>query len=573
MQFRVLAIAAVLGCSGTSSRPAAIPPVKSTITAAPQLRAAPPAGLPFATLDAERRRFRSEGQLEGLAAEPAIGAAGPLISEDPGGRPAMSTSKFVDLIKKPHPKPTGKRFHVEERLLRREPSVSLGNGRVVTVLFETIRPIPGASLYLGTVPPGPGLGLARYRKQATEAVSSKDGKKHSISYKLGKLLKAKYAHDDLRLRGRGVLAMRLEVLDREEGSTRLFDLQTQLRCQPSPCTPESELVQLPSFSIAPVIDLPTPSSAVVSFDTDVATSARVLVVDAGGAMRRVDSEVSGTHHEIEVGELEPDRAYRYYVIIGDRRAEIASSRGAVVRTAPGGDRPVSFVVMSDSRSGHGVGEQRFAGTNMEVLRALFDRIDDEPTDFAIFAGDQIDGFQTSMPSFDYELRQWRRTVQPWAASLPIYEGMGNHEQVIEAHQPGWALPLRAERRAEESFAEHFVNPRNGPKPRRPDAPTFMENTYSFDYGTVHVASITSNYWFRSHDALKDHPAGDRGHREGWVPTEVLDWLDRDLADARKRGQRHLFVFTHEPAFPNGGHAKDGMYWHGKEPHVLAMRDR
>jgi hypothetical protein len=450
---------------------------------------------------------------------------------------------------------------------------NVGRDGVVTVLFETIRPIPGASLYLGTVPPEPTLGLARYRKQSTALTSSKDGRKHSISYRIGKLLKPKYAHDDLRLHGRGILAMRLEVLDDHEGSTRLFDLQTRIRCLPSPCTSSSEVVQLPSFSVAPVVDLPTATSVVVSFDTDAATAARVVAIAPDGKRLRVDSKTRGTHHEIQVAGLAGDQPYRYYVFIGDRRGETATSRGAVFRTAPQQDRPISFAVMSDSRSGHGVGEQRFAGTNMEVLRALFDRIDDDPTDFIIFAGDEIDGLQTSMPSFEYELRQWRRVVQPWAAMIPIFEGMGNHEQVIEAHVPGWALPLSSSRRAEEVFAEQFVNPENGPTPTRKDAPTFSENTYSYDYGPVHVASITSNYWFRSHDALENHPAGDRGHREGWVPDEVLDWLDRDLADARKRGQKHLFVFTHEPAFPNGGHAKDGMYWNGKEPQVLEQRDR
>jgi hypothetical protein len=53
----------------------------------------------------------------------------------------------------------------------------------------------------------------------------------------------------------------------------------------------------------------------------------------------------------------------------------------------------------------------------------------------------------------------------------------------------------------------------------------------------------------------------------------LAWLDADLAAARERGQRHLFVYTHEPMFPNGGHTGDAMYWGGEIPEVLAMRDR
>ena len=37
-------------------------------------------------------------------------------------------------------------------------------------------------------------------------------------------------------------------------------------------------------------------------------------------------------------------------------------------------------------------------------------------------------------------------------------------------------------------------------------------------------------------------------------------------------RKHLFVFTHEPGFPNGGHTSDGMYWKGKVPAVLERRN-
>ncbi|MEO1171275.1 MAG: hypothetical protein AAFX94_04375, partial [Myxococcota bacterium] len=60
--------------------------------------------------------------------------------------------------------------------------------------------------------------------------------------------------------------------------------------------------------------------------------------------------------------------------------------------------------------------------------------------------------------------------------------------------------------------------------------------------------------------------------EGWLTQGQLDWLDADLARARAGGARHLFVFTHEPAFPNGGHVQDAMWYRGKVLEVLERRD-
>ena len=101
----------------------------------------------------------------------------------------------------------------------------------------------------------------------------------------------------------------------------------------------------------------------------------------------------------------------------------------------------------------------------------------------------------------------------------------------------------------------------------------IENNYSFDHGPVHIAVVNSNYWVRSHLDRQDHPGGRGGQREGWLNDEILEWLDEDLADARRRGSTHLFVCTHEPGFPNGGHAHDAMYWNGEIPEVLTQRDR
>ena len=131
-------------------------------------------------------------------------------------------------------------------------------------------------------------------------------------------------------------------------------------------------------------------------------------------------------------------------------------------------------------------------------------------------------------------------------------------------------PIGSGPSAEDVFAEQFVNPPGAPA-APVGAPPYNENTYSVDIGTAHLSIVNSNYRYRSHPGNPDHPAGPEGNREGWLDDTTLDWLDADLAKARKAGQKHLFVFTHEPGFPNGGHVHDGLYWKGEVPAVLRQR--
>jgi 3',5'-cyclic AMP phosphodiesterase CpdA len=53
----------------------------------------------------------------------------------------------------------------------------------------------------------------------------------------------------------------------------------------------------------------------------------------------------------------------------------------------------------------------------------------------------------------------------------------------------------------------------------------------------------------------------------------LDWLEKDLTAARSARARHLFVFVHEPAFPNGGHIADSLWGGGRDPEAVSARDR
>src|SRR5690606_2608310 len=117
--------------------------------------------------------------------------------------------------------------------------------------------------------------------------------------------------------------------------------------------------------------------------------------------------------------------------------------------------------------------------------------------------------------------------------------------------------------SEDIFAREFVNPTNGPPPEREGLPPYLENVYSFDYGRVHFVSVNTNYWTSSRP-------GELGNREGYVMDKQMEWLRKDLEDARANGAGFIFGYTHEPGYPNGGHVGDGMYWRGR---IASMNER
>ena len=439
----------------------------------------------------------------------------------------------------------------------------------MTVTFETIRQIPAAAVFYGTIVPEDGLGTSRLRKRAREV--QRDGLVYTLTFDVWGILKEKYDVRRTRPSGEGVVAWRLEVLDDAYGSSRVYDGELAFRCERTPCeSNEVPLRQIPTLRLGPFVDQVQSNTAIVSFDTEWATQSYVLLRAEGEPPRVVDGS-AGTHHEITIDELHPGTRYRYHPMVIDRRGEHFVHRGGTFETAEEDLTRFEAVFLSDSRSGHGAADEHYAGTNRRVLRGLLGRAMQDDPRFVIFVGDLVDGYTTWEGSFRHELDAWKKTVQPFAAHLPIYEAIGNHESLVDIWAAGWAIH-RVNPSAEDLFAAAFINPTNAPDAAQ-GAPTYAENTYSFDYGNAHFAVFNSNYAYRSHAERDDHPGGTRGQREGFVNDATIEWLDADLTSARERGQRHLFVFTHEPGFPNGGHVKDGMWWHGQFEDVNAMRTR
>jgi hypothetical protein len=314
----------------------------------------------------------------------------------------------------------------------------------------------------------------------------------------------------------------------------------------------------------PFVDLPTPDGVTVSFETDLPTRAAVLVVDPSGKPQVFDAPSAGTRHEVALTGLSPDTLYAYRVAAIDARQVVGWSGDFALRTAPERTRPFRFAVMSDSRAALGGPEANVAASNHAILRAFFTEAFKLGADFIIFPGDLVDGYTTQRRDLEMQFEAWKRAVEPIGHYLPIFEGMGNHELLFSRPEKA-RIDLPPPNSTEDVFAAEFVNPTNGPPPERPGLPPYQENAYAFDYGSVHFVSVNTNYWISS------SPGPDVGNREGFIMERQMAWLRQDLKAAREKGASFIFVFTHEPGFPNGGHRGDAMYWNGKVKSVNAMR--
>ena len=472
-------------------------------------------------------------------------------------------------------------------LLTKGPSVVGFEGSKAVVEFETSIPTPAAVVRFGPITLAGGVREVLFRKVAGERLESGEtATVHRIEVDVSRLESSSY---DLYYieDGGGEVAYRVEIYDPRWDSASLYDRRFRYTREGPRKTGEYALASTMTFG--PFIDLVGPNSFVVSWETDVAAAGAVVLRDATFA----DPEVSLTH-EVAVEGLRPDTDYRYQVRYGLDEAHTETFRA---RTAPeegaGGCR---FAYASDSRGGAGGGEHELEGVNHATFKAILADAVSKEVDLMLFGGDLVNGYTTSEGAFRSELDSWKRAAGSVAFSLPIYEGVGNHEQLgdyLSAPEPGHTdnrFIIHRDREGPESlesvFSSEFTNPAGScygfnlrPEERQLDrgvvsGPDYAETVYSFNRGNCHFISVNTNYWFTGvmYDGTTVRFPSDQegtalalrlvgGNREGYVLPYQLKWLEEDLAGAEAdENIDWVFVFTHEPAFPNGGHLYDAMFW-------------
>jgi hypothetical protein len=154
-------------------------------------------------------------------------------------------------------------------------------------------------------------------------------------------------------------------------------------------------------------------------------------------------------------------------------------------------------------------------------------------------GDLVLGYTNDSTNLDKELKAWN---QLWEASPAKAAGIeliaipGNHEidNLAKVAVPsGERVWLR-------DMAPYITRGGNGPGVGVDGYTTDQSKlSYSFDYKDAHFVTVST-----------DAPGKD------WhVPTT---WVASDLAAAKTRGLKHIFVFGHKPAYAYAGVPTDGL---------------
>ena len=445
------------------------------------------------------------------------------------------------------------RQRAPERLLQSEPVVSLNPEGEATLEWETVVPTQGATIYLGI--PNDEISLDWPIYSSIRAVPEKEGAgtRHKASFDV-RAYAGRFAAR-LLLSG-GAFAYRLEILDPRKPAIRFIDRHFHFHVDNDKFRLGLNLVEGPFLT---GIDK---ESAAVWWVTDKPSSGEVRLADG----RIIPSQDKlANRHVVRVTGLQPGQSYTYLVASRSSDSEVRS-RSYRLRTAPN-EPEFSFVFTCDGRTGGlGGGDTALEGINGASARAMAAQMARHEPHFFVFTGDLISGYTTREDDFRAQLRSWKRIYGPLCRQLPVYTGMGNHESLLDVFEDGTQADKQGEQSAEAVFASEFVHPMNGPEPERPGLPPYKGAVYSFDYAGCHFVQLNSDYWYSS------SPEQRPGNPFGRLLPGQLEWFEKDLDQAKAGGAGHIFVFVHEPAFPNGGHVPDSL-WGGGRPEGVAARDR
>jgi hypothetical protein len=290
------------------------------------------------------------------------------------------------------------------------------------------------------------------------------------------------------------------------------------------------------------------------------------------ANTRMMNPMGDVNHEIQIRGLKADTKYSYTVHYG----EYDETHHFRTAPEPGSRKAFIFAYTSDSRAGKGGGERDIYGTNAYIMKRMAALATSQNAAFFQFTGDLINGYSANIGETELQYTNWKRNLESFWHTMPFNVGFGNHEALVNIFKDNSTYGLQLDkwpyhnRSAEALFARLFVNPENGPEsedgatydPRSDtkDFPSYKENVYYYTYDNVAMVVLNSNYWYTPSTGIIPEVGG---NLHGYIMDNQLSWLEETIGKLeRDEHIDHVFVTIHTPAFPNGGHTTDDMWYSG-----------
>ncbi len=331
----------------------------------------------------------------------------------------------------------------------------------------------------------------------------------------------------------------------------------------------------PGLSIVegPFVNKMGPNEVTISFTTNSPSSPYVEVNGEKYSTVQLMGNMKGdVEHEILIHHLQANTKYEYTVVFGEVKETYS------FKTAPenGSRQAFTFAYASDSRAGQGGGERNIHGANVYVMKKFGAYAHAQNSVFMQFTGDMINGYSTSITDQNLQYANWKRSVETFWHYMPFNVGPGNHEALLTGFDDGTKYGKSVDKfplgtaSAERIFANNFVNPENGPLSEdgskydpdksKTDFPPYKEGVFYYTYDNVAMVVLNSNYLYTPDHRIIPIIGG---NVHGYIMDEQLKWLSNTINKLDKdENIDHVFVTIHTPAFPNGGHATDDMWYSG-----------
>ena len=321
----------------------------------------------------------------------------------------------------------------------------------------------------------------------------------------------------------------------------------------------------PTVVTGPILTRLTDTSIVINCDLNMASKLSIKVEG-----KDFSDGVKGKHHEIKIGGLKAGTEYKYTIEL----EEFSETHSFTTAPAPGSRTAFTFAFASDSRGGLDVGETNTYGTNSYIMSKLAAFLTTRNISFWQFTGDMISGYKENDARQKLEYTNWFRTLSSYLYDIPLNVGMGNHEAHLDVFDFKSFISVDKfpfeSHSAEALFAEMNSNPENGPVSEdgaaydpdttSMDFPPYKENVYSYTYDNVAVIVLNSNYLYTPREDIISKIGG---NAHGYIMDMQLKWLAGQLDKFEKDDNiNHVFVTIHTPAFPNGGHSDNDMWYGG-----------
>ncbi|NOZ35707.1 MAG: metallophosphoesterase family protein [Chlorobi bacterium] len=319
----------------------------------------------------------------------------------------------------------------------------------------------------------------------------------------------------------------------------------------------------------PFVNLLAPKSVVISFDLNKKAGANIFVNG-----KKYTDNSAAFHHEIKIDGLKSDTKYSYEVKYG----KLSQKYSFKTAHKKGERKPFVFAYASDSRQGQGGGEHNVYGVNFYEMRKIAAAASCKDVAFVQFTGDLVNGYVSNKEKINLQYANWKRSAEPFTHYFPFVAAQGNHEfvgfQFVNKKGKRRGSVVRFPFKTESSsavFASNFVNPHSSlksedgskydPNPDKTDFPPYDETVFYYTYDNVAVIVLNSDYWYCP--SLK-YNTGTSGNLHGYIMDNQLKWLDKTIEKLEKdKDIDHIFVTQHTPAFPDGGHTGDDMWYKGK----------